>query len=190
MYRSSGAATPPRRMPGTIRLAVALMLIIAVVLLAGVSPGFMAVDEMRAEMESAYSADETFTTDDANAKVRKSLIEGVVLTCLLSAVWIGMAVTYRSARHWARITGTVLFVLYTPLLALGLMVFTRDVAPGTLDVGQHMAIATPVVYVAMWVLALVIVILSWTPSANRHFRFRKAHPGPSTAVPPPPHPGR
>jgi phosphotransferase system glucose/maltose/N-acetylglucosamine-specific IIC component len=104
-------------MPGTIRLAVSLMLVIAVVQLAGMSLGFMAADEMRQEVVTAYSADETFSGDDADAVVKGSLIWGVVLTGLLSAVWIWMAVKFRSGRRWARVSGTVLFGLFTCLLA-------------------------------------------------------------------------
>ncbi|GAA3967485.1 hypothetical protein GCM10023085_57420 [Actinomadura viridis] len=157
-------------MPGTVRLAVSLMLIIAVVQIAGVSLGFMAADEMRAELEAAYSADEYVGADDVNAKVRESLIGGIVLTGLLSALWSWMAVKYRSGRRWARITGTILFGLFTFLWVLWLGVFNGEPPPGSLDPGEHMLLATPAANAAMWVLALVIVVLSWTPPADRHFR--------------------
>lgn len=157
-------------MPGTVRLAVSLMLIIAVVQIAGVSLGFMAADEMRAEVENAFSANERFGAGDVNAKVRESLIGGLVLTGLLSGLWGWMAVKYRSGRRWARITGTILFGLFTFLWVLRLGLLDGEPPPGSLNPGEHMLIATSAANAGMWMLALVIVVLSWTPSADRHFR--------------------
>jgi hypothetical protein len=98
-----------------------------------------------------------YTTSQVNAAADSSIALIVVVGLIGIGLWVWMAWANKRGKNWARITGTVLFVLYTLDMILGLSV-------------QSAAAASLVVSVVLWVIGLGTVIMLWRRESSAFFK--------------------
>jgi hypothetical protein len=97
-----------------------------------------------------------YTAAQVNQAFTASLIEAVASAAIGIALWLWMAKANGQGRHWARVTSTVLFGLFTLSLLIGLR------WSGTV-IGLAFGILT-------WLIGLSAVILLWRKESSAFFQ--------------------
>jgi hypothetical protein len=98
-----------------------------------------------------YTASQVNTAAD-------SFIALIVITGLIGiGLWVWMAWANKRGKNWARITGTVLFAVYTLDMLLGLSV-------------QSTAVANLVVSIVLWLVGLGAVVMLWRRESSEYFK--------------------
>ncbi len=150
------AATPPVEQPASIRVAVRLMYLGAVLTLIGVLVGLTQTDEIR---EAIQEADDSLSGSDLDMAVNVAVAMSVVFGLVGVGLWIWMAVVNGRGESWARVVATVLAVLNVVSI-----VFT--VAGGGATTVTYVSSAVSVV------LAVVILVLLYRPESTRFYELR------------------
>lgn len=96
-----------------------------------------------------------YTTAQVNALVSATVVLTVVTAAVETGLWLLLAWGARSGRPWARMTGTVLFGLYT---VYAVFFFSRPYA----SVGY-------ILNALIWLAGLGAVIMLWRPESSRYF---------------------
>jgi hypothetical protein len=88
-----------------------------------------------------------------------NLAGGAVLLSLIEiALWLGIARACKRGKNWARITGTVMFGIYT----FGVLGVVADAHPGF--------VLTKVVTAVSWLIACGAVVFLWQRPSSAFFR--------------------
>jgi hypothetical protein len=98
-----------------------------------------------------------YTTSQVNAAANSSIALIVVVGLIGIGLWVWLAWANKRGKNWARITGTVLFALYTLDMALALSV-------------QSAPAASLVVSLVLWLIGLGTVIMLWRRESSEFFR--------------------
>jgi hypothetical protein len=98
----------------------------------------------------------------------QAIAEFIVGGLVVAAVWAFIAISCRAGMEWARIAGTVLFVVDT--------VYAADVTLGLN--GQDAPAAVRIYAVAVWLAGLAATTLLWQRNSGAF--FRSGRPGPVT----------
>ena len=138
-----------------------------------------------------------------DSEVAVSLVDVAVIGLISTGLWLSMAYACRAGSNWARVAGTILFVLYCLSVSgivggvigfcLGLWIVSRDSKNLARATGMIFGLSCVTgVFIAVWVetsiisrvhtsvaffVALAAVVLLWTSSSSEYFQ-------PNT---PPPH---
>jgi hypothetical protein len=96
-----------------------------------------------------------FQTSTARQAIAEFIVGGLIVT----AIWAFMAISCQKGSHWARITGTAMFAVYT-VYATELVVGLDNVSPPG---------AVQAYTVALWVCGLAATVLLWQGTASTHF---------------------
>ncbi|WP_433561542.1 hypothetical protein ACQP1O_28630 [Nocardia sp. CA-151230] len=148
---TTGKETPPR----TVTYAFYLMLAGAVLTLIGLLYSFTQLSHARAKATAHTSGNLTHSQVDTIVTV--SFVVGIVIALISVGLWIWMAIANRAGKNWARITGAVLFGLYT-LSTLATVTMSSSTAFSAL------------LDVLTWLAGLATVILLWIKQSSAYFR--------------------
>jgi len=107
-----------------------------------------------------HRASPTLTPSQVSSVATASLILGIVVGLLGAGLWIWLGVMSQAGRNWARVTGTVLFGIYTILQVIS---FTRS---------ANMVGRIPGLIV--WLIGLGAVILLWQRESTAYFNGQHA----------------
>ena len=88
------------------------------------------------------------------------VVYSVLVTVILAAVWVLMARMNQSGRNWARITSSVLFVLWS------IEAFT----PLAGTTAAVLAIVDTVLVLIIWLIGLGALYMLWRPESKAFFR--------------------
>jgi hypothetical protein len=107
-----GAPQPPAEQPGSIRTAVMLMRVGALLSLLSLLTTFLFRDQIRDQVEETLeSQGTTITADTVDAAVAVGTAFAVFFGLIGVALWLWMAWANGRGKGWARIVATVLFAL-------------------------------------------------------------------------------
>ena len=110
--QSYGAPQPPAEQPGSIRTAVMLMRVGALLSLLSLLTTFLFRDQIRDQVEETLEAQgTTITADTVDAAVAVGTAFAVFFGLIGVALWLWMAWANGRGKGWARIVATVLFAL-------------------------------------------------------------------------------
>jgi hypothetical protein len=144
---------PPRPgAPASLLTAVKIMYGGAAVSLLSVVAGLTQKDEIRKAIVARYP---TYTGTQINAGVNVGLAFIVATGIIGLALWLWMASANKKGHPWARITGTVLFVINT----LGLIF---NLLSGTSTIQTLFA-------VVLWLVGLGAVVFLWRSDSSAYF---------------------
>ena len=157
-YPSSGPVPEPvpepvqQEPPSSVKTAVKLMYAGAVVNALSLIVGLATIGSLRSALHRAAP---TLTSSQLHSYevffVTVTVLSGVIGIGL----WLWMARMNQAGKSWARITGTVFFVIYTLLLLLG--------------VARAGAAASTLVSILTWLIGGGTVFLLWRRDANEYF---------------------
>jgi hypothetical protein len=153
-YPSSGPAPEPVRQgpPPPVKTAVKLMYAGAVINALSLILVLVTIGSLRSTLHKAAP---TLTSAQLHAYevffVTITLVSGVIGV----GVWYWMARMNQAGKNWARVTGTVLFGIYTLLLLLG--------------IARAGAAASTIVSILTWLIGLGTVILLWRRESSEYF---------------------
>lgn len=94
------------------------------------------------------------------AQLATSIVFAIAVTLILTAVWVLMARMSQRGRNWARITSTVLFLLWSYETFLSIGGATTNPA----------VIIELVAVVIIWAVGLGALFLLWRPESSAYFR--------------------
>lgn len=149
----AGAGAPPREPPPSIRVAVRLMLVGAVLSALGIIVTFTQRDEIRDQLSEADAA---LTPDELDTAVNVAVAVNIVISLVVIGLWLWMAWANRRGRRWARTVATVLGALNVVFTALSFA--AGQLAP--------LAVVSGMVSVA---LAVVIIVLLYREESSRYY---------------------
>lgn len=153
-YPSSGGQPPERlQAPGPVRLAAIFMYAGAALSVATLVVTIIARGAYRTAIHQRFPH---YTTGQVNALASATIVLTAVTAAIETGLWLLLAWGTRGGRPWARIIGTVLFVLYTLYAAF---FFSRPYA----SVGY-------ILNVLIWLAGAGAVFLLWRPESSRYFR--------------------
>ncbi|HYZ52644.1 MAG TPA: hypothetical protein VE733_03930 [Streptosporangiaceae bacterium] len=98
-----------------------------------------------------------YTNSQVNTAVNSSIALIVIVGLIGIGLWVWMAWANKRGKNWARITGTVLFALYTLDMILALSV-------------QSAAAASLVGSFVLWLIGLGTVIMLWRRESSEFFK--------------------
>jgi hypothetical protein len=151
-----GAAPVPTEPPGSIRTAVLLMRLGALLSLLSLLTTFFLLDQIRDEVEEALTAQGTELTADAvDAAVAIGVGFSIFVGLIGVALWLWMAWANGRGRSWARIVATVLF----GLSAVSFLV----------SFSQPQPVLTTVLGVVNLVLGAAIMVLLWKRESSDYY---------------------
>jgi hypothetical protein len=153
-YPSSGPAPEPvqQEPPSSVKTAVKLMYAGAVINALTLIIGLATIGSLRSTLHKAAP---TLTSSQLHAYEVFFLTITVVSGVLGVGLWLWMARMNKAGKSWARITGTVLFAIYTLLLLLG--------------IARAGAAASTLVSILTWLIGLGTVILLWRRESSEYF---------------------
>jgi hypothetical protein len=96
----------------------------------------------------------------SGGQVAGDIIYNILVTIILTAIWVLMARMNQRGRNWARITSSVLFVLWSFETFLTLSGVT----------GSALAIIDVILIVLIWLIGLGALFYLWRPESSAHFR--------------------
>jgi hypothetical protein len=96
----------------------------------------------------------------SGGQVAGDIIYNILITIILSAIWVLMARMNQRGRGWARITSTVLFVLWS---------FETFVTIGAASASALMIIDV-ILIVLIWLIGLGALFYLWRPESSERFR--------------------
>ena len=151
---SAGQAPEPVRPepPPTMVMAVRLMYAGAVVSTLSLVVGLATIGSLR---NSLHKSDPSLTAAQLHSLQNVVVVGSVVIGLIGIGLWVWMAVTNKAGKSWARIVATVLFVLDTLLLLLG--VARAGAAAGTL------------VSILTWLIGGGAILFLWRRDASEYF---------------------
>lgn len=97
-----------------------------------------------------------------NGQLASGIVESVLITVILAAIWVLMARMSQRGRNWARITSSVLFVLWSFYTFESIGAVTASVA----------AIIYVVLVLAIWVIGLGALFMLWRQESSAFFRAK------------------
>jgi hypothetical protein len=151
-----GAPPVPAEPPGSIRTAVLLMRLGALLSLLSLLTTFFLLDQIRDEVEEALAAQDTELTADAvDAAVAVGVGFSIFVGLIGVALWLWMAWANGRGRSWARIVATVLF----GLSALSFL----------FSFSQPQPVLTTVLGVVNLVLGAAIMVLLWKRESSDYY---------------------
>jgi hypothetical protein len=140
--------------PPSIRLAVRLMWLGAVVTFLGSLSVFVQTDALRDRLKDN---DATLTKSDLDAAVTAIIGFTIVIGLVIVALWLWMAYTNGQGKSWARVVATVLGALNVLFLL------------GGLAMGNQTGLGLVFNFVNL-VLAIVILVLLYRPDSSRYYQ--------------------
>lgn len=146
-------ADDPTAPPPTIRTAVRLMLVGAVISGIGILVTFMLRDDLR---EQLADADPSLTANELDTAVAAGLTLAGLVGVASVALWIWMATANGQGRVWARTVATVLGVLNVGFTLVGF-------------IGGQLTPASVLIALANIALAVAILTLLYRPESNRFY---------------------
>ncbi|MBO0814661.1 MAG: hypothetical protein J2P30_05855 [Actinobacteria bacterium] len=133
-------------------MAVRLMYAGAVVSAVSLIVGLATVGSLR---DALHKSDPSLTPTQLH-NLQTVVVAGSVAIGLISiGLWVWMALTCKAGKNWARIVSTVLFVLDTLFLLLGL--------------ARAGAAASSLVSILTWLIGLGAVIFLWRKDSSEYF---------------------
>lgn len=147
------AGTNVVEQPPSIRLAVRLMWLGAVVTFLGSLSVFVQTDALRDRLKDN---DATLTKSDLDAAVTAIIGFTIVIGLVIVALWLWMAYTNGQGKSWARVVATVLGVLNVLFLV------------GGLAMGNQTGLGLVFNFVNL-VLAIVILVLLYRSDSSRYY---------------------
>jgi hypothetical protein len=147
------ATAIPVEQPPSIRLAVRLMWLGAVVTLLGSLSVLVQTDALRDRLKDN---DSTLTKSELDSAVTAIIGFTIVIGLIVVALWLWMAYANGQGRAWARVVATVLGVLNV-LFLLGGLAMGNQTALGLVFNGVNL------------VLAVVILVLLYRPDSSRYY---------------------
>jgi len=153
-YSSSGQVPEPVRPgpPASVVMAVRLMYAGAVVSALSLVVGLATIGSLR---NSLHKSDPSLTATQLHSLQNVVVVGSVVIGLIGIGLWVWMAVMNKAGKSWARIVATVLFVLDTLLLLLG--VARAGAAAGTL------------VSILTWLIGGGAILFLWRRDASEYF---------------------
>ncbi|HKE74342.1 MAG TPA: hypothetical protein VKB57_12045 [Acidimicrobiales bacterium] len=148
------AAANQVEQPPSIRLAVRLMWLGAVVTVLGSLSVFVQTDALRDRLKDN---DATLTKSDLDAAVAAIIGFTIVIGLVIVALWLWMAYTNGQGKSWARVVATVLGVLNVLFLV------------GGLAMGNQTGLGLVFNFVNL-VLAIVILVLLYRPDSSSYYQ--------------------
>ena len=147
-----GPETARPEPPPSVVMAVRLMYAGAVVSALSLVVGLVTISSLR---NSLHKADPSLTSTQLHNLQTVVVVGSVVIGLIGIGLWVWMAVTNKAGKSWARIVATVLFVLDTLLLLLG--VARAGAAAGTL------------VSILTWLIGGGAILFLWRRDASEYF---------------------
>ena len=141
---------PP--IPQSVARAVQVMYAGAVVSLIGIVVDLTTLSSTKSRIESQHH---DWTVTQVNNAEHVAIGIFIVSGLLGAALWVWMAQANKAGKSWARITGTVFFVIYTLLLLLG--------------VARAGAAASTLVSILTWLIGGGTVFLLWRRDSSEYF---------------------
>lgn len=162
--------TEPGKPPQTVLTAFYLMLAAAAANVVGLFVGLAQLPTAREEARQA--SDGVLSDQQIDLIVNITVGVSVLIEVISVGLWIWLAFAIRSGKNWARITGTVLFGLYSASILFSLVNV------------QSSAAAALAISVLGWLLAVAVTVLIWAGPARTYFRPAQ----PQLPYPPAPYP--
>jgi len=158
-YPSAGQAPEPARPepPPSVVMAVRLMYAGAVVTAVGLVVGLATVGSLRTAL---HKSDPSLTPTQLHNLQTVVIVGSVVIGLISIGLWVWMALMNKAGKSWARIVATVLFVLDTLFLLLGL--------------ARAGAAASSLVSILTWLIGVGAIILLWRKDSSVYFTARSA----------------
>jgi hypothetical protein len=158
-YPSAGQAPEPARPepPPSVVMAVRLMYAGAVVTAVGLVVGLATVGSLRTAL---HKSDPSLTPTQLHNLQTVVIVGSVAIGLISIGLWVWMALMNKAGKSWARIVATVLFVLDTLFLLLGL--------------ARAGAAASSLVSVLTWLIGLGAIILLWRKDSSGYFTAQSA----------------
>jgi hypothetical protein len=150
-----GGDLPPAASPGpppSVQMAARLMYLGCLLSVISLIIGIASFHGLRATLAKA---DPKLTRSELTAAVSAARVEIVVVGLIGAALWLWIAWKVRAGRNWARVTGTVFWVIDT----LDLFVNLSRSAGGSLFLG-----------LLVWLVGLAAVVFLWRRDATAFFR--------------------
>lgn len=94
------------------------------------------------------------------AQLATTVVFMIAVTLILTAAWVLMARTVQQGRNWARITSSVLFILWSYVTFLSI---------GGVTAGAAVFVEV-IAMLAIWAVGLVALVLLWRPESSAYFR--------------------
>jgi hypothetical protein len=158
-YPSAGQAPEPARpepSPSVV-MAVRLMYAGAVVTAVGLVVGLATVGSLRTAL---HKSDPSLTPTQLHNLQTVVIVGSVVIGLISIGLWVWMALMNKAGKSWARIVATVLFVLDTLFLLLGL--------------ARAGAAASSLVSILTWLIGVGAIILLWRKDSSGYFTVQSA----------------
>ena len=95
-----------------------------------------------------------------SSQVAASILGTIVLTILISAIWVLVARVNQAGKRWARIAATVLFALWSYSTYRSIPLITR---------GGYW-IVNIIIMLAIWLIGLAVIYLLWRPDSTSFFK--------------------
>jgi hypothetical protein len=158
-YPSAGQAPEPARPepPPSVVMAVRLMYAGAVVTAVGLVVGLATVGSLRTAL---HKSDPSLTPTQLHNLQTVVIVGSVVIGLISIGLWVWMALMNKAGKSWARIVATVLFVLDTLFLLLGL--------------ARAGAAASSLVSILTWLIGVGAIILLWRKDSSGYFTVQSA----------------
>jgi len=158
-YPSAGQAPEPARPepPPSVVMAVRLMYAGAVVTAVGLVVGLATVGSLRTAL---HKSDPSLTPTQLHNLQTVVIVGSVVIGLISIGLWVWMALMNKAGKSWARIVATVLFVLDTLFLLLGL--------------ARAGAAASSLVSILTWLIGVGAIILLWRKDSTQYFTAQSA----------------
>jgi hypothetical protein len=158
-YPSAGQAPEPARPepPPSVVMAVRLMYAGAVVTAVGLVVGLATVGSLRTAL---HKSDPSLTPTQLHNLQTVVIVGSVVIGLISIGLWVWMALMNKAGKSWARIVATVLFVLDTLFLLLGL--------------ARAGAAASSLVSILTWLIGVGAIILLWRKDSTGYFTAQSA----------------
>jgi len=138
-------------------MAVRLMYAGAVVTAVGLVVGLATVGSLRTAL---HKSDPSLTPTQLHNLQTVVIVGSVVIGLISIGLWVWMALMNKAGKSWARIVATVLFVLDTLFLLLGL--------------ARAGAAASSLVSILTWLIGVGAIILLWRKDSTQYFTAQSA----------------
>jgi len=138
-------------------MAVRLMYAGAVVTAVGLVVGLATVGSLRTAL---HKSDPSLTPTQLHNLQTVVIVGSVVIGLISIGLWVWMALMNKAGKSWARIVATVLFVLDTLFLLLGL--------------ARAGAAASSLVSILTWLIGVGAIILLWRKDCTQYFTAQSA----------------
>src|SRR5215469_7969686 len=153
--------------PATVQGAVKLMLVGAAISTVFLLFGVIVTVSQRSQLINALISwnktqpkSKQLTLNQIHSYVTVSIVTIILIGVISIALWLWMARMNTAGRSWARITASVLFVLWT---------FYTYQSIGA-SRGAPTLVASTIIVIVTWLVALGALILMWRPASTVFYR--------------------